>query len=545
MKRVNILIADDHEAIRRGIRSLLAIRSDWRVCGEAVDGMEAVEKVMTLKPDVVLMDISMPRMDGLAATRIVHDKFPNSHVIIVTQSDPATVRAAGVPADGFVSKGQLARDLVPTIESVLQPRKNGNHSVASSTHTAKKAKVQEKRERFDTALKEAGEGRAGLLAAIVDSSDDAIISKDLDGIITSWNRAAERTFGYDAAEIVGQPITRIIPPDRQNEETEIIARLRRGERVDHFETVRMRKDGSLVEVSVTISPIYDSGGRIVGASKVARNITDQKRTEKELRESEQRLRALTETLESQVRERTWQLERRNVEILEQTHQLRRLSMRLQQGQDQERRRIARELHDSAGQVLAVLSLNFTHIRDRAGSDEIALKAIADSEQLVEQLNTEIRTMSYLLHPPLLEENGLTGAVQWYVKGYSERGGVETRLEISPTFGRLTPEMELALFRIVQECLTNIHRHSGSKTATIHLARDEKDVSLEIRDRGSGIAPDKLEELRSQRAGVGITGIRERVRQFNGAMRIDSSNQGTTIAVTLPLPQEVGSPTPSA
>ena len=134
----------------------------------------------------------------------------------------------------------------------------------------------------------------GLLAAIVASSDDAIISKNLDGIITSWNKSAERIFGYTAEEAIGQHITLIIPPERHAEESDILARLRRGERIDHFHTVRRRKDGSLLDVSLTISPVRDSSGRVIGASKVARDITAQKQAEQALRESEQRFRVITE-----------------------------------------------------------------------------------------------------------------------------------------------------------------------------------------------------------------------------------------------------------
>ena len=132
------------------------------------------------------------------------------------------------------------------------------------------------------------------LAAIVESSDDAIVAKSLDGIITSWNKAAERIFGYTANEAIGQPIYLIIPPDRRDEEKNILARIGRGERIDHFQTVRRHKDGTLLDVSVTISPVRDSSGYLIGASKVARDITAQKRTEQALRESEQRYQAVTD-----------------------------------------------------------------------------------------------------------------------------------------------------------------------------------------------------------------------------------------------------------
>src|ERR1700678_530591 len=189
----------------------------------------------------------------------------------------------------------------------------------------------------------------GLLAAIVESTDDAIVSKTLEGVITSWNAGAERLFGYTAKEAIGQPISMIIPLDRRGEETRILARLSQGERIDHFDTVRVRKDGTRLEISLTISPVRDAAGKIIGASKIARDITGRKRIERELHESEQRFRTLADALDTQVQFRTQELQRRNAEIMQQSDQLRDLSGRLMSSQDEERRRIARDLHDSAGQ----------------------------------------------------------------------------------------------------------------------------------------------------------------------------------------------------
>src|SRR3984893_8602603 len=197
----------------------------------------------------------------------------------------------------------------------------------------------------------------GWLAAIVDSSDDAIISKTLGGVITSWNAGAERIFGYTTEEAVGQHISLIIPPNRLSEERIILERLSRGERIDHFDTVRMRKDGTLLDISLTISPVRDAAGKVVGASKIARDVTQRKRVERALHESEARFRLLADALDTQVQFRTQELQRRNAEILHQSERLRDLSGRLLLIQDEERRHIARELHDSAGQTLVALSMN--------------------------------------------------------------------------------------------------------------------------------------------------------------------------------------------
>src|ERR1700724_4433756 len=180
-------------------------------------------------------------------------------------------------------------------------------------------------------------GLISLPAAIVDSSDDAIVSKTLEGVITSWNGGAERLFGYTAKEAIGQPITMIIPLDRRDEETRILARLRQGHPIEHFDTVRVRKDGTKVEISLSISPVRDAAGKIIGASKIARDITERKRIERELSESEERFRTLADALETQVQFRTQELRRRNAEIVQQSDQLRYLSGRLMFAQDQERR----------------------------------------------------------------------------------------------------------------------------------------------------------------------------------------------------------------
>ena len=375
------------------------------------------------------------------------------------------------------------------------------------------------------------------LAAIVDSSDDAIVSKNLDGVITSWNAGAERLFGYTAKEAVGQPITMIIPADRRSEETIILARLRQGERIDHFDTVRLRKDGTKLEISLTISPVRDAAGKIIGASKIARDITGRKRAERELHESEQRFRTLADALDTQVQFRTQELRRRNAEILQQSDQLRELSGRLMSAQDEERRRIARDLHDSAGQNLSVLAMTLARIEDEAKRDPAQLsQTVKEAREIIEGLSQEIRTTSYLLHPPMLDEFGLSSALGMYLEGLEKRSGLSIELNIPSDFGRLAADVELAIFRLVQECLTNIHRHSGSKTAVIRIRRESDKIYAEVQDQGKGMSPERFAEVQSQGAGVGvgIRGMRERVRQAHGELTVDSNALGTRITAIFPV-----------
>jgi len=258
-----------------------------------------------------------------------------------------------------------------------------------------------------------------------------------------------------------------------------------------------------------------------------------------IREREERLRNLADSLEEKVRQRTNELEMRNTEILNKSKQLRELSARLMQARDEERRHIARELHDSAGQSLTALGINLAQLANKAqqGAPELVSEA-EESQRLAQQLSQEIRTMAYLLHPPMLDENGLAGALRWYIQGATERSGVAMSLEIAADFGRLPREIELIVFRTVQECLTNIHRHSESKTAFIRVARSLESVTVEVRDEGRGIAPDRLAEIQkggAQGSGVGLNGMRERVLQQNGTMIVQSNGgRGTLVSIELPL-----------
>jgi signal transduction histidine kinase len=233
-------------------------------------------------------------------------------------------------------------------------------------------------------------------------------------------------------------------------------------------------------------------------------------------------------LESCVQERTADLDTAN-------QNLRRLSARLLQLQDEERRRIARELHDSVGQMLAALSMNLSAVRGDIERLSKTANALADSESLVHEMTSEVRTISHLLHPPLLDEAGLLSALRWYVDGFSVRSKIKVDLDLADDFGRLPRESETAIFRVIQECLTNIHRHSGSPTAKIRLRQRDHQVLVEVADKGKGIPPEKQQEMAtSGPPGVGIRGMRERLRQLGGTLEIDSNGAGTVVLVLLPV-----------
>jgi PAS domain S-box-containing protein len=376
--------------------------------------------------------------------------------------------------------------------------------------------------------------------------------------------------------------------------------------------------------------VRDSSGRVIGASKVARDITEQKQAERALQESEQRFRVIMDAspimvwmsgtdklcyyfnkgwldfvgrtleqesgngwtqslhpedfdrclqiyvsnfearrpfeMEYRMRHHTgqyrWILDRGVpryapdgtfegyvggcLDIHDQKNAAEKVRIaddmtRLMKAQDEERRRIARELHDSAGQTLTVLGLSLAQLVERAQviAPELA-KEGKEMEGVVQQLHREIRTTSYLLHPPLLDECGLASAVNWYVEGLARRSGIAIELDVANSLGRLPGEMELAIFRFVQECLTNIHRHSGSKTASIRIFLETETLCAEVSDQGKGIPSERLAEIRSGRSGVGIRGMQERLRQFGGTMTVESNGAGTRVVASLPIPTEVRS-----
>jgi len=258
---------------------------------------------------------------------------------------------------------------------------------------------------------------------------------------------------------------------------------------------------------------------------------------------EQQLRAANEQLDLKIQERTSELTRAN-ELLHaeiqrrvQTEEmLRKLSARILTLQDEERRRLGRELHDSAGQLLAALHINLGVIAQRTQGDPNLAARVADSAALADQVISEIRTLSYLLHPPMLDETGLGSAIEWYARGFSERSKIAVELEIDPALPRFPTEVETAIFRIVQESLVNIHRHSGSRTAFISLQSNSDGAALTVRDRGCGIPLDILKNMEDCGAniGVGISGMRERARQLGGAISIQRANPGTAVEVSLPV-----------
>lgn len=207
-------------------------------------------------------------------------------------------------------------------------------------------------------------------------------------------------------------------------------------------------------------------------------------------------------------------------------------------QDEERKRIARELHDSVGQLLAAISMNNSFVEaERYRLSPDAAKRITENNRMVEEITREIRTISHLLHPPLLDEAGLASALRCYVEGFSERSRIDVKLEMPSELPRLPEEIELSIFRIVQECLTNVHRHAGSPTAAIRIVQEDSLVRVDIEDNGKGISGEKQLAFGAKaQTGIGIRGMRERLRQLNGTLEVGSNGCGTRVTATIPIGQ---------
>lgn len=239
-------------------------------------------------------------------------------------------------------------------------------------------------------------------------------------------------------------------------------------------------------------------------------------------------------LEENVRQRTSELDRTN-------QSLRELTARLLNLQDEERRRIARELHDNAGQALSALAINLDAVGNDLAQLVTTIHTVKDSASLVKQMSSDIRTMSYLLHPPLLDEMGLIAALKWYIQGFGERSKIAVEFDAPQKIVRLSREVETAVFRVVQECLTNILRHSGSATAGVKIAYTDSQLCVEVSDKGKGIPAEKREKMEAGgTVGVGVRGMRERIQQLGGNLEIVSNGiqPGTRVIVRLPAPEAV-------
>jgi len=224
-------------------------------------------------------------------------------------------------------------------------------------------------------------------------------------------------------------------------------------------------------------------------------------------------------------------------VLQRSAELQTLSQRLLKVQDEERRKLSRDLHDSTGQTLTALKINISFLQESCKQDPSKMALVSEAVELTDQAIEEIRTMSYLLHPPLLDEVGFGCAAEWYIGGFAKRSGIKVNLDIATEQERLPMSVEIVLFRILQESLTNVHRHSGATQVNVSFQRQLETMVLEIRDNGRGITAERLNRLReaSAETGVGLAGMHERMHELNGQLEIDSDGHGTTLRAIVPRP----------
>ena len=466
------------------------------------------------------------------------------------------------------------------------------------------------------------------LGAIVEWSQDAIIGLTLDGAITSWNRGAENAFGYRSTEALGKPITLIVPPERRAEDEEVLAKIARGETVEHFETQRCAKDGRLIDIALTVSPIRDAAGTVVGASKISRDITRRKRAEADaaqmrtaLTAAQARLAAIVDSAMDAVitvdggqnivlfnraaeqvfgvpreeaigtsldrfiparfraghRDHVEEFGRTGVtsrrmgdvttlwalradgaefpieasisqaeqdgnhyytvilrditvrkqhedELQRQQQELRELSARVLEAREEEKARLARELHDELGQLLTALKMDLSWLRERLAAADTARKA-DEMNALLDKTVMATRRISADLRPLMLDDLGLADAAAWLVEDFANRSGVDCRIQLPPgdALEQLSKPVATALYRAVQESLTNIGRHAQARSAWVLFSAENGHIQVEIEDDGRGIAPGDLAKARS----LGLKGMRERIAYLGGSLEIGPAPRGGT------------------
>ena len=452
-----------------------------------VEAMSEGAATLSAKGDVLYSNRRFAEMIGRPAGKIVGITFHS----LVEGTERDRFRTFLAAAQKRIAKGEFNLrssdgSLLPVHLSVTRFRGYGGHALGMVVTDLSE---QKRRHAEETRLQ---------LASIVESSHDAIIAKTLGAKIVSWNRGAEEIYGYTADEVVGQPISILLPPGREDEIPAIMERIRRGEKVEHFDTKRRRKDGTVIDISLSVSPIKTPDGETIGASAVARDITERKQAA-EIKQAEAMRRLLLE--------------------------------RVLSAQEEERRRIARELHDEAGQLLTSLLVG---LRTVEGSRNVA-EAKAKGQWLREitaQAIDELGRLARGLHPTALDDLGLGVALSRYVTEYVKIHNITVDLTLSELdAGYLPPAVQIGLYRILQEALTNIVRHSGAKAVSIGFARSATALQVEVTDNGRGFDTQAATVSSSR---LGIPGMRERAAILGGTVSFTSTRAGTRILVEIPL-----------
>ena len=491
---------------------------------QATSGREALEKLLKSEVAVVLMDVSMPEIDGFELAEIIrqHPRFQKIAIIFVS-----AVHLTDLDRLKGYQHGAVDYLSVPIVPEVLRAKVRVFAELHRKSRQLERLNVEleervvdrtQELERKAVALEQLNRDLAQRnqeLDAIVQTAPDIIFSRQADGTrdyISS--RFYEYTGAPPGSAVVAGWLDYMHPDDRERSLGHWLRCVQSGETYESEYRLR-GADGQYRWFRARAVPLRDPRGSILKWYGTCSDIHDSK------------------LLEQSIRENATELERM-VDL--RTVELRRLSSRLMTMQDEERRRIAREIHDGLGQELAAAKMILDGILSKDSSPTIR-QAATDSSKLVERAITQVRTISHLLHPPLLDEVGLVSALRWYLEGLSERSGIEIHLDVDPPdLGRLKPELETAIFRIIQEALTNMFRHSGARNGRVSLIGREGNFVVTVRDDGKGIE-EQVIQFRPESVGVGIGGMRQRVTELGGRLRLANANPGTIIEVVIPSRQQ--------
>src|SRR5579864_6929832 len=515
---VNILMVDDQPGKLLTYEAILSDLGENLI--KASSAKEALEKLLKTDVAVVLMDVSMPEIDGFELAEIVrqHPRFQKTAIIFIS-----AVHLTDLDRLKGYQHGAVDYLSVPVVPEVLRAKVRVFAELHRKNQQLERLNIEleqrvvdrtQELERKAVALEQLNRNLAQKnqeLDAIVHTAPDIIFSRESD---SSRDYISSRFYEYTGApsgSAVGVGWLEYVHADDRERSMEHWLRCVQSGEAYETEYRLRAADGRYRWFRARAVPLRDPQGAIVKWYGTCSDIHDNK------------------LLEQSIRENAIELERM-VDL--RTIELRRLSSRLMTMQDEERRRIAREIHDGLGQELAAAKMILDGILAKDSSPYMK-QASADASQLVDRAIQQVRTISHLLHPPLLDEVGLVSALRWYLEGLTERSGIEIRLEVDPPdLSRLKPELETAIFRIIQEALTNMFRHSGAHNGSISLAERNGSIKVTVRDDGKGIE-EQVIQLRPDSLGVGIGGMRQRVTELGGSLRLANANPGTIVEVVIP------------
>jgi PAS domain S-box-containing protein len=517
-KKVNILMVDDQPAKLLSYEVMLAELGENLI--KATSAKMALEILLKTDVAVVLMDVSMPELDGFELANMIrqHPRFQRTAIIFIS-----AVHLTDLDRLKGYEHGAVDYISVPVIQELLRAKVRVFAELHRKTRQLEALNRDLERHVLERTEELAAKaelllhlnseliGKNQELDAIVSTAPDVIFSSQGDG---HYEYVSERFHEYtgtssDSGKSVSW-LDYVHPDDAERSKAGWIESVEAGA---HYESeYRLRSsDGTYRWFRSRAVPIRDTQGKIVKWYGTCSDIHDSK------------------LLEQSIRDNAIELEKM---VDNRTDELRRLSVRLMTMQDQERRRIARDLHDGLGQELAVakMVLDKMFLEKPAQPQE---QTWIQASAIIDRAIQEVRTMSHLLHPPLLDEVGLQSALGWYVEGLAKRSGIETFLEVHPSdFPRLSPAVETAVFRIVQEALTNVFRHSEARKVWITLMQKDGSIVVSVLDDGKGIDK-KIAELRPESVGVGIGGMKQRAKEFGGDLRLTNADPGTLLELMIP------------